>query len=100
MSNDEYCCFETPFFLCRRGVVMCRDNNTTDWIYVIKTGSCRVLKTLTAVKPNIPGLHKHTYSEDSPVTLPHQKSLDYNIQLVYCFIVFSHISIRYTYFQV
>jgi hypothetical protein len=25
---------------------MCRDSNTSDWIYIIKNGSCRVLKSL------------------------------------------------------
>ncbi|XP_022079599.1 cyclic nucleotide-binding domain-containing protein 2-like isoform X2 [Acanthaster planci] len=34
----------------RRGVVICKDSNTSDWIYVVKTGTCRVLKKLKAPK--------------------------------------------------
>ncbi|XP_038055388.1 cyclic nucleotide-binding domain-containing protein 2-like [Patiria miniata] len=34
----------------RRGVVICKDSNKSDWIYVVKTGTCRVLKKLKAPK--------------------------------------------------
>jgi len=42
---------------------MCRDSNKADWIYVIKTGTCKVLKKLLATKPNIPGLEQLNYSD-------------------------------------
>ncbi|XP_076468500.1 cyclic nucleotide-binding domain-containing protein 2-like isoform X2 [Babylonia areolata] len=38
----------------RRGMVLCKDSNQSEWIYVIKSGSCRVLTALHAVKPSIP----------------------------------------------
>ena len=46
----------------RRGVLLCKDSNTSEWIYIIKTGSCRVLKDLIETKPNIPGLEFIDYS--------------------------------------
>ena len=45
---------------------MCRDSNNSDWIYVIKSGSCKVLKTLHSTQPDIRGLEKQTYSAVSP----------------------------------
>lgn len=30
----------------RKGMVMCKDSNKNDWIYVVKNGSCKVLKAL------------------------------------------------------
>ena len=42
---------------------MCKDSNKADWIYIIKTGSCQVLKRLLATKPNIPGLEQLQYSD-------------------------------------
>ena len=41
---------------------MCDDHNTTEWIFVIKSGSCRVLKELVAVHPNVPGVTNLGYS--------------------------------------
>lgn len=38
----------------RRGLVICKDLNHTEWIYVIKSGSCRVLTTLHATKAHLP----------------------------------------------
>ena len=49
-------------FLSRRGVLLCKDSNSTDWIYVIKTGTCRVLKDLFETKPNIRGLEVIPYT--------------------------------------
>lgn len=57
-DNPRICLF--TFF--RRGVLLCKDSNTSEWIYIIKTGSCRVLKDLIATKPNIPGLEFIDYS--------------------------------------
>ncbi|XP_033631800.1 cyclic nucleotide-binding domain-containing protein 2-like [Asterias rubens] len=45
--DDASTCLFTYF---RRGVVICKDSNNSDWIYVIKTGTCRVLKKLRAPK--------------------------------------------------
>ncbi|RUS86813.1 hypothetical protein EGW08_005409 [Elysia chlorotica] len=34
------------FTYVRRGIVLCKDSNCSEWIYVIKSGSCRVIKAL------------------------------------------------------
>ncbi|GFN82200.1 cyclic nucleotide-binding domain-containing protein 2-like, partial [Plakobranchus ocellatus] len=34
------------FTYVRRGIVLCKDSNSSDWIYVVKSGSCRVIKAL------------------------------------------------------
>ena len=34
-------------------MVLCKDSNKSEWIYVIKSGSCRVLTALHAVRPSI-----------------------------------------------
>ena len=39
--------------LCRMGTLMCKDSNEDEWIYVIRTGSCRVIKALTQVTPKL-----------------------------------------------
>ncbi|ESO93798.1 hypothetical protein LOTGIDRAFT_228568 [Lottia gigantea] len=54
--DDPRICLFTYF---RRGVLLCKDSNTSDWIYIIRTGSCRVLKSLKSTKPNIPFLSLH-----------------------------------------
>ncbi|XP_071787770.1 uncharacterized protein [Asterias amurensis] len=36
----------------RRGQVVVKDSNKSDWIYIVKSGSCQVLKQLKAVKPS------------------------------------------------
>ncbi|KAL8564897.1 hypothetical protein ACOMHN_003743 [Nucella lapillus] len=41
----------------RRGMVLCKDSRESEWIYVIKSGSCRVLTALRAVTPSLPGPH-------------------------------------------
>ena len=45
---------------CRRGVVMCRDSNKNEWIYIVKSGTCRVLKLLSKVRPNMSVLTQMT----------------------------------------
>ncbi|XP_068761592.1 uncharacterized protein [Montipora capricornis] len=45
-SNPKKCLFH--FF--RSGSVLVRDSNHSDWIYIIKSGSCQVLKKLREVK--------------------------------------------------
>ncbi len=32
---------------------MCKDSNEDEWIYIIRTGSCRVIKSLTQVTPKL-----------------------------------------------
>ncbi len=32
---------------------MCKDSNEDEWIYVVRTGSCRVIKALTQVTPKL-----------------------------------------------
>ena len=43
-------------------MLLCKDSNTSEWIYIVKTGSCRVLKDLIETRPNIPGLEFIDYS--------------------------------------
>lgn len=35
------------------GTLMCKDSNEDEWIYVIRTGSCRVIKALTQTIPKL-----------------------------------------------
>ncbi|CAF1265586.1 unnamed protein product [Rotaria sordida] len=37
----------------RMGTLMSKDSNEDEWIYVIRTGSCRVIKALTQVTPKL-----------------------------------------------
>ncbi|KAJ7340503.1 hypothetical protein OS493_003255 [Desmophyllum pertusum] len=48
-SNPKKCLFH--FF--RSGSVLVRDSNHSDWIYIIKSGSCQVLKKLREVKSRL-----------------------------------------------
>ena len=32
---------------------MCKDSNEDEWIYVVHTGSCRVIKVLKQVRPKL-----------------------------------------------
>lgn len=32
---------------------MCKDSNEDEWIYIVRTGSCRVIKALTQVRPKL-----------------------------------------------
>ncbi|XP_041357807.1 cyclic nucleotide-binding domain-containing protein 2-like [Gigantopelta aegis] len=48
--NNPNICLFTYF---RRGVLLCKDSNSADWIYVIKSGTCRVLKSLTVSRPRL-----------------------------------------------
>ena len=40
------------------GTLMCKDSNEDEWIYVIRTGSCRVIKALTQATPKIENKEK------------------------------------------
>ncbi|XP_031549510.1 uncharacterized protein LOC116287037 [Actinia tenebrosa] len=48
-ENPKKCLFH--FF--RSGSVLVKDSNHTDWIYIIKWGSCRILKKLKQVKSQL-----------------------------------------------
>ena len=37
---------------------MCKDSNEDEWIYIVRTGSCRVIKALTQVTPKLKTLKK------------------------------------------
>ncbi|CAF2120816.1 unnamed protein product [Rotaria magnacalcarata] len=37
----------------RMGTLMSKDSNEDEWIYIIRTGSCRVIKALTQVTPKL-----------------------------------------------
>lgn len=47
--NPKRCLFH--FF--RRGAVLVKDSNRSDWIYIIKSGSCRILKKLKEVQSRL-----------------------------------------------
>lgn len=64
--DPKICCF--TYF--RRGLLLCKDSNTSEWVYIIKTGSCRVLKSLHSAKPNIPGLSANQQIAKSLLRLP------------------------------
>ncbi|XP_071089026.1 uncharacterized protein [Haliotis cracherodii] len=65
--NDPKTCIYTYF---RRGVLLCKESNTTDWIYVILTGSCRVLKSLYATKPTF---EKNDYTDKNKINTDHAR---------------------------
>lgn len=41
---------------------MCRDSVNSDWVYFVKSGSCRVLKSLNETRPDLLGLEHQVYS--------------------------------------
>ena len=43
----------------RRGAVVCKDSTNSDWIYIIKSGSCWVLRQLLQ-----PGNHHHHHNNN------------------------------------
>ncbi|KAK6485973.1 cyclic nucleotide-binding domain-containing protein 2-like [Huso huso] len=53
-DNKPGICIHTFF---RRNTVISRDTKASSKIYIIKTGTIRVLKTLTSTKPHLPGKH-------------------------------------------
>nr|XP_006818445.1 PREDICTED: uncharacterized protein LOC102804482 [Saccoglossus kowalevskii] len=55
---------ECVFNFFRRGDVLVKDSNYSDWIYIVKSGSAYVLKKLKKVKPC---LRKRIYSDDDGV---------------------------------
>ncbi|XP_038055384.1 uncharacterized protein LOC119727545 isoform X2 [Patiria miniata] len=62
IEHPEMCLFH--FY--KRGQVIVKDSNKSDWIYIVKSGSCQVLKQLNAVKPTQP----HRASSLSSIRLP------------------------------
>ncbi|KAK2168762.1 hypothetical protein LSH36_14g03078 [Paralvinella palmiformis] len=54
LENPQCCLFH--FF--KRGVVIVQDSNHSDWLYIIKSGSCRVIKQLKGVVPRLEGSAK------------------------------------------
>ncbi|KAK3100723.1 hypothetical protein FSP39_024272 [Pinctada imbricata] len=48
-QNPKICCF--MYF--RRGIVLCKDSNSSEWVYIVKSGTCRILKALNVTKPQI-----------------------------------------------
>ncbi|KAJ8297714.1 hypothetical protein KUTeg_024245 [Tegillarca granosa] len=70
--DPKICCF--TYF--RRGLLLCKDSNSSEWLYIIKTGSCRVLKALYCTKPNIKGLKTKSSDKGSNIRLPPLNSSD------------------------
>ncbi|KAK0064603.1 cyclic nucleotide-binding domain-containing protein 2-like isoform X3 [Biomphalaria pfeifferi] len=54
------------FTYVRRGVLLCKDSNTSTWIYVVKSGHCRVIKALRAVSPVKMSTPRELSKLDSP----------------------------------
>ncbi|XP_067661264.1 cyclic nucleotide-binding domain-containing protein 2-like [Haliotis asinina] len=48
-GNPEVCIF----IYVRRDTVLCKESNSGEWVYVIMTGTCRVLKNLHDTKPTL-----------------------------------------------
>ncbi|KAK3099955.1 hypothetical protein FSP39_012490 [Pinctada imbricata] len=64
--DTKICCF--TYF--RRGLLLCKDSNSSEWVYIIKTGTCRVLKALHVVKPQIPSPTWSTAKAKNLLKLP------------------------------
>ncbi|XP_071950951.1 cyclic nucleotide-binding domain-containing protein 2-like [Antedon mediterranea] len=58
IEHPEMCLFH--FY--KRGQVIVKDSNSSDWIYIVKSGSCQVMKQLKAVKPKMQPLEKKKIS--------------------------------------
>lgn len=48
--NDPKTCVLTFF---RKGILICKNSLKNDWIFVIKQGSCRIIKEITIPKTNL-----------------------------------------------
>ncbi|XP_070212393.1 cyclic nucleotide-binding domain-containing protein 2-like isoform X1 [Littorina saxatilis] len=66
LERPEHCLLN--FF--KRNMVIVKDSKESDWIYVIKSGSCEVLKQLNGVTPRL-GIRKHEATLDESFHLPH-----------------------------
>ncbi|CAF0950705.1 unnamed protein product [Brachionus calyciflorus] len=49
-DNDPRICLLTFF---RKGIVMCKNNLKNDWVFVVKQGSCKIVKNVTIPKLNL-----------------------------------------------
>ncbi|XP_064637903.1 uncharacterized protein LOC135494082 [Lineus longissimus] len=65
LEHPEYCLFH--FF--KRGVVIVRDSRQSDWLYIVKSGACQVMKELKAATPSSP-VCKKTKKIDLSLELP------------------------------
>ncbi|KAK3611132.1 hypothetical protein CHS0354_014877 [Potamilus streckersoni] len=65
-DNPKICLF--TYF--RRGVLLCKDSNHAEWIYVIRSGACRVLKDLHATKPIASGVDGHLSPREAVTKFP------------------------------
>lgn len=48
--HDPKICFLTFF---RKGALMCKDSVKNDWVYVLKQGSCRIVKDIKLATKNL-----------------------------------------------
>jgi hypothetical protein len=48
--NDPRVCLVTYF---RKGVVICKDTAELEWIYIVKQGSCSIMKSIKVLEKNI-----------------------------------------------
>ncbi|XP_067661228.1 cyclic nucleotide-binding domain-containing protein 2-like [Haliotis asinina] len=65
LERPEMCLIH--FF--KRNVVIVKDSRVSDWLYVVKSGSCQVLKSLRGVTPRL-GIPKKELESSDGVKLP------------------------------
>ncbi|XP_070552935.1 cyclic nucleotide-binding domain-containing protein 2-like isoform X3 [Ptychodera flava] len=70
-QDDPKICLYMYF---RRGVVICKDSNKADWVYIVKSGTCRVLKKLQEVHPDIRGLRSLVPDAQMDLISPRSRS--------------------------
>jgi len=77
--NDPRLCLVTYF---RKGVVICKDSSQLEWIYIIKQGSCSIMKAIKVLEKDITFLNNTPESFHKMVHL-NSKDKSYSFQSVY-----------------
>ena len=62
---------------------MCRNSIDAEWVYIIKTGSCRVLKSLNETRPNLLGLEHQIYSAEVKSVKGNESIISKDIRFTY-----------------
>nr|KAG5701613.1 hypothetical protein BaRGS_019302 [Batillaria attramentaria] len=66
LEHPEHCLLH--FF--KRNMVIVKDSEQSEWLYIVKSGSCQVLKQLRGVTARL-GIPKHEVTLDESFHLPH-----------------------------
>lgn len=66
LERPEHCLLH--FF--KRNMVIVKDSEQSEWLYIVKSGSCQVLKQLRGVTARL-GIPKHEVTLDESFHLPH-----------------------------